>query len=56
SPIPYGVQDTFTLRVEKFMDGQLGTLGIEGRILREFGDLERLGPLEDYGVSLVWQR
>ncbi|NNF06700.1 MAG: hypothetical protein HKN21_08065, partial [Candidatus Eisenbacteria bacterium] len=30
SPIPYGVQDTFTLRVEKFMDGQLGTLGIEG--------------------------
>lgn len=55
-PIPYGVQDIFTLAVEKHMGRFPGSIRLEGRALRTWGDQERLGPLEDWGVSLEWRR
>ncbi len=55
-PIPYGVQDTFKLGVEKYLGTFPGALRVELRALREFGDLERLGPLERWGATVEWRR
>jgi hypothetical protein len=54
-PVPHAVQDVFRLGVEKTMGEYPGSLGVELRLLREWGDVEVLGPLEDWGVTLVWR-
>ena len=55
-PRPKAVQDSFTLGVERFVGRGVGSLRLEGRLLREWGDVESLGPLEAWGVSLIWRR
>jgi len=54
--MPQGVQDMFHLGVEKYLGRFPGTLAVEGRFLRTWRNVERLGPLEDWGVSLTWRR
>jgi hypothetical protein len=55
-PILHGVQDTFKLAVEKYWGPFPGALRAEVRALREWGDGERLGPLEEWGVTVEWRR
>ncbi len=55
-PILHGVQDTFKLAVEKYWGPFPGAFRVEARALREWGDVERLGPLEDWGVTVEWRR
>lgn len=56
SPVSHGVQDAFSLGVEKFLGDHAGFLRIEGRALRTWGDRERLDPLEEWGVGVSWRR
>jgi hypothetical protein len=55
-PVPHGVQDTFKLGVEKYLGTFPGALRVELRAMREFGDLDRLGPLERWGATVEWRR
>jgi hypothetical protein len=57
-PILHGVQDILKLGLEAYVDrGPVaGTLIAEVRALRTFGDEERLGPLEQWGITLAWRR
>jgi hypothetical protein len=55
-PIPHGVQDTFKLALERYLGPFPGGIRLEGRVLREWGDPGRLGPLEKWGVTLSWWR
>lgn len=56
TPVIRGTQDTFKLAVEKYLGPFPGAVRVEGRALREFGNLDRLGPLEDWGVTVEWRR
>ncbi len=55
-PVPHGVQDTFSLALEKYLGPFPGAIRVEGRALREWGDPGRLGPLENWGVTVEWRR
>jgi len=55
-PVPHGVQDRFTLGVEKDWGRFPGSLRLEGRVMRESGDRGRLGALENWGLSVIWRR
>ncbi len=55
-PVPHGVQDTWRLAVEKYLGSFPGAIRVEGRALRTWGDRDRLGPLEKWGVTVEWRR
>jgi len=45
----------FTLGVDKYLGTYPGRIRVEGRYATESNHVERLGPREEWGVSLIWR-